>query len=303
MGLGALLRGETPRGLVRAAGKGDLDRVCRILDAGVPVDAPARNKLTALAAAASHANTPMVKLLLARGASPNTPILDGMTCLHGAAQGTKDEEIIALLLETGDPNAKGPVGVRPLHLAAQFDNLPVARALLDRGAAIDCEIDMSFPVAMVPGDLKGATPLVLAAIHDSISVLRLLLERGARREARLAHGFTALTAAVANCRPKVVSALLDAGMNPDSCPGDGIFAGCTPLMLASALGRPSNVRTALDVAQWIEGRLSIIGALLAANASTSTRDARGKTALDHAKASGFSLAVPLLEQAAQSRRT
>jgi hypothetical protein len=57
--------------LRRAAAAGDREAVVRLLEAGTPVDATNRYGATALAYAADHGHTEIVRLLLDRGADPN----------------------------------------------------------------------------------------------------------------------------------------------------------------------------------------------------------------------------------------
>src|SRR5579859_1834816 len=62
-----------------------------------------------------------------------------------------------------------------LHWAAHHGHTELARALLDRGADIQC------------GDEEGETPLMMAAYAGHLDMVRLLLERGANPAAE-AHG-------------------------------------------------------------------------------------------------------------------
>jgi cell wall assembly regulator SMI1 len=88
--------------LTAAAMNGDIARVRRLLDAGMPVDA-INGEETALALAAREGQIGTVSLLLDRGA---------------------------------DPNRKTGYGQTPIEYAAQFGNTDVVRLLLDRGTRL-----------------------------------------------------------------------------------------------------------------------------------------------------------------------
>jgi ankyrin repeat protein len=78
---------------------------------------------------------------------------------------------VALLLEAGaDPNENGGGGETPLHWAASSDDVDVAEALIDGGAALD-----------TPGGTIGTigTPLDNAVGYGCWHVARLLVARGA----------------------------------------------------------------------------------------------------------------------------
>lgn len=185
--------------LTSAAMNGDIARVRRLLDAGMPVDA-SDDEETALALAAREGLIGMVSLLLDRGADPNrktgygkTPIeyaaqfgntdvvrllldrgtqlriRDGMTLLHHAARSGRPD-LVRLLIEQGfDPNADGPAGT-PLTQACASAvgderNLDVVRALLLAGAD-------------PTGGSEDRAPLVAAASAGHVHTVRLLLAVG-----------------------------------------------------------------------------------------------------------------------------
>ena len=76
-------------------------------------------------------------------------------------------------------------GWTPLHLAAFFGQIELAKALLNRGAAIEARST----------NAMGNTPLHAAAAGAHLPLVMLLLEQGADANARQHGGWTALHAA------------------------------------------------------------------------------------------------------------
>ena len=89
-----------------------------------------------------------------------------------------------------------------LFAAARLGCEAEARALLDRGAAIDAK------------DREGKTALAKAAEADKLPLIRLLLERGANVNARAVDGSTPLFYAAEQDRGAVIALLLERGADP-----------------------------------------------------------------------------------------
>jgi ankyrin repeat protein len=78
----------------------------------------------------------------------------------------------------------------------------------------------------------GQPALYCAVLRGDLEMVRLLMDRGARAEQRSRLlGDTALTLAVKDNRPDIVTLLLDKGADPNAPAGLGV----TPLALASRL--------------------------------------------------------------------
>lgn len=126
-----LASGSLP--LYRAAHAGSIAALTVLLDRGAPVNAQAANGCTAVFAAARHGRLPVLQLLLQRGADPDL-LCDGNPPLMAAISWGQDAEALALLAGGADPNVYHKSGKSPLILAAETGNVPVVRALLERGA-------------------------------------------------------------------------------------------------------------------------------------------------------------------------
>jgi outer membrane protein assembly factor BamB len=111
-----------------AAAAGDEAKVRALLDAGTPVDAPARHGRTALLEACWKGHLGVARLLLERGANPSVrEAFFGMTALTGAL-GAGNLELVRLLLDKGAEWAD-----EVLFTAIERDDLGLAKMALDTG--------------------------------------------------------------------------------------------------------------------------------------------------------------------------
>lgn len=145
------------------------------------------------------ASEPVIRFLLSRGASPvlgngsDTPLV--------VAAKYADPAIIGVLVDAGAPT----VGSRALYDAAWLGRADVVRALLDKGAEINCiapddstsyqerDAGVGGPLHAVAGTQAGKGKLVSES--DQFETVRLLLERGADREMQDSKGRTPLAVA------------------------------------------------------------------------------------------------------------
>ena len=153
-----------------------------------------------LITAARNGDEAEVRARLAGAVDVNARQPDGATALHWAVH-HEDAAIADLLIRAGaDVDAANDLGVTPLFLACRRGHGALVERLLAAGADAN---------AVLPG---GETALMAAARAGSLEGVNALLARGARANAaESARGQTALMWAVANRRPAVTRALLDAG--------------------------------------------------------------------------------------------
>ncbi len=155
-----------------------------------------------------------------------------------------------------------------LFAAARYGCEAEARALLDRGAAIDAK------------DREGATALAKAAEADKLKVMKLLLERGADPNARAVDGSTPLFYAAKEDRGAAVALLLERGADSNIPGGKGI----RPLAAAAYNGSADSV-----------------DALLKYGADPNALDDEGKSAMVYAAGHAYAAVVALLASG-RSRR-
>jgi hypothetical protein len=151
-----------------------------------------------------------------------------------------------------------------LFAAARLGCEAEARALLDRGAAIDAQ------------DREGKTALAKAAEGNKLPLIRLLLERGADANARAVDGSTPLLYAAQEDRGPAVALLLERGADPN-LPGR---KGLRPLAAAA-----------------YNGSMESVEALLKFGADPNALDDEGKGAIVYAAAHGYAPVVVTLLQA------
>jgi ankyrin repeat protein len=118
---------------------------------------------------ASHGDLPALELLRAHGADVNQPwASDGAPTLYAILQWSPTLEGGFWLLEHGaHPNAAfAENGETPLHAAARLGALPLARALVERGADVGAR------------RRDGRTPYALAVLHGNGELAEWLGARG-----------------------------------------------------------------------------------------------------------------------------
>jgi uncharacterized protein len=150
-----------------------------------------------LVTAAEFNDTRVIARLLATGLDPNLPDGRGRTAIFTALREGATEAVSALLASPLlDPNLVNPSGETPLMMAAIRANLPAARALVKRGAAVN---------------RAGWTPLHYAASGPDLGVSAFLIGQGAEVNARSPNGTTPLMMSARYGSSEVTPMLLKAG--------------------------------------------------------------------------------------------
>lgn len=104
---------------------------------------------------------------------------------------------------TTDPDVRdGESGRTALDYAASFNNLDMAKLLLDHGAHIDWR------------DNLGNSALHWAAERGNVAIMRFLIERGATVDFPNTQGITPLMVAAEHGQPAAVRLLLASGADP-----------------------------------------------------------------------------------------
>ena len=193
--------------LLKAASRGALDEMQRLMDAGAKADAVLVGDGSPLIAASGAGNVPAMELLIGAGADVNRGVDgDGSPLIAAARKGHPDA--VRLLLGRGAAIDLGvPGDGNALIMAAGAGHADVVGLLLDQGAGIE---------TVVPGDENA---LIHACEAGQREVVRLLIQRGANVNARVAalgpdgrsEWRTPLSMARRNGHPDVVRLLEAAG--------------------------------------------------------------------------------------------
>ncbi|MGH0116284.1 UNVERIFIED_CONTAM: hypothetical protein FKN15_003464 [Acipenser sinensis] len=159
------------------------------------------------------------------GLGVNISNQDGFTPLHVAAL-HGHAPLVSLLIGNGaNINAQNAQSATPLHLACQNSHLQVVTSLLECNAKLNKK------------DHFGNTPLIHACLRGHLETAMVLLESGASLNVANNQGNTALHEAVKGSHRPLVELLLQYG--------------------ASLLVRNKRLRTPLDCAEEMAGRLAI----------------------------------------------
>ena len=280
--------GESP--LMVAANRNRLDTARLLIEHGAdPNPREIRGGQTALMWAVSEGHPEMVELLIDNRADVNAPSNSGFTSLMFAAQ-KGDAETAEILLKAGAlANAvMFRSGLTALMIASIGGFDKVARVLMDHGADVDAI------------DKNGKAVLHHAVgYYPSAAIVRDLLARGANPNIRIKSpkkyvgyaidpdGSTPLLAAAAASNLEAVSALLDAGADPNI----PTTTNTTPLAMAA--GAAVTADQAISRGE-IERMAEIVKLLLALDVEVNTVGQYGFTALHVAAYHGWDNTIEAL---------
>jgi len=200
----------------------DAEKLKLLLDRGARVNERSHDGYSALMTAAMYADSaPAIRLLLERGAElrpkKGEPLFHAYPAVLAAIAG--NAEGVTLLHKAGDSvndiyDYAGIEPASPLVLLSTFDDVPVARALIDSGAKVD------------QADTDGLTPLLWAALSNQVEMAQLLLEHGADVNHADKHGMTALlyAASIDFGDSAMIELLLRHGARMDARSPEGLTA-------------------------------------------------------------------------------
>jgi hypothetical protein len=244
-----------------------------------------------------HGRADAVMTLLTNGANPLATDADGNTPLHGAVL-SGEPTVAAMLLDAGAAiDTLNKSGASPLSIACRAANWPLAKFLLERGAK---------------STLPNAEPALVAAAgiaDDDAAGVKLLLKHRAAVNAVDARQRSALMTAAAEGHEQIARALCAAGADVNLTDQHGSTAlmeaaragavGIVTLLAdaqADARARDQHGRDALTLAcQSPHAQVETVRALLALGAEAKTPGSDGRSALDHAAATGRWDLVALLD--------
>ena len=274
---------------------------------------------TPLFVAVRRGDPEIVRLLFRASANPGHRADKNMTALHYAliapAKGCPLEnmlEIVNLLLlnDMSLANARNRDGTTPLHIAALlYSDREIRRQIQGDLKDIPRLLEVLFSAGADPNikDKGGNTALHDATLGEDEEVALLLIQSGADVNVTNNEGVTPLCFASGMGLPRVVSALLERGANPNVR-----MEGITPLHMATGITltdrNPSGgwesfgemlARTGRDGADF----LKVAKALVEAGAEVNSLRSQGKksTPLDVAEACGNTIVAKYLKSVGGKR--
>lgn len=201
-----------------SAAAGDQDVTLKLLAAGARGDA--------MMAACRGGHDTLVDDLLRAGERPDQKDrVTGDAPIHVASSLGHVGVVTSLLREGVEPDTRDATGCGPLHLAAEHGRLPVVRAQLAAGAAVNL---------MSLDDQVSA--LMLACRQGHLGIVETLIQHGADvRACPDRHSYTAMHEAAVGNYPECVTALVEAGADMEGT-GEHNTWMRTPLQCAAQEG-------------------------------------------------------------------
>ena len=305
-----------------AALENDRDRVIRLVEGGIEVDAHDRYGKTPLMVASAFGNVEAAKALLDLGADIEARDRErSAVAVHYAARaGHVGMAMARLLLARGaDLDLRTTAGETALHVAAYYNHAGMIELLVEGGAAIDAADNVAvapLQYARREGRAKAVDMLLrlgarVDGLHDAVNAgdlirVRELLAGGVPVD-QLSLSGTALHLASAQGRVAIAAALIDAGADLEA---EGDPVGAHPLHVAAVTGQADLAALLMEhgadiEARDAEGRTPLMVAaafanddvaalLVRAGADISTVDSLQMAAIHHAAASGDADLVSLL---------
>jgi len=225
------------------------------------------------------------------------------TLLFAVARLGCEREARALIDRGAAVDAKDREGATALGRAAQAGKITVAALLIDRGADVNARA------------VDGSTPLFYAAEADRAAMTRLLVDRGADPNIPGRKGIRPLAAAAYNGSPGIVELLLKHGADPNALDDDGrsailyaagrAYAPVVEVLIGAGVDVNRRYAHGLTALMWAAGHDASSGVddveatiktLVAHGAAAGLKDDRGKTAADIARDLGHERAVAALER-------
>ncbi|HKO96672.1 MAG TPA: ankyrin repeat domain-containing protein [Pyrinomonadaceae bacterium] len=189
--------------LIAASSRGDLPVVQALLKGGAGINEKDKAGFNALLRALQRKHDDVAAILVVRPElEVNAQGSDGLTALSQYVIRNETTRVQNLLERGANPNLRDGEDDTPLHLAAQRGNIEIVRLLLAKGADVNAK------------NKVGGTPLMWAGVYGHEEVGRALLEKGADPTLKDADGLTAAAWATKNKRETMAQMLLDAEKKP-----------------------------------------------------------------------------------------
>jgi ankyrin repeat protein len=169
--MGLFGRGNKQEGMIQqfidASKNGDNNKIIKLIQKGIDVNAKSNSGRTPLNEAALHGHTETARLLIDNGADVMAKDNLGLTTLHHSACWDNTDTARLLIDNGADVMAKDNFGNTTLHVAALLGHTETAKLLIDNGADVKAK------------DNDGITPLNRAEEKGRTETAKLLIDNGA----------------------------------------------------------------------------------------------------------------------------
>ncbi|KAL8771078.1 MAG: hypothetical protein Q9203_005172 [Teloschistes exilis] len=290
-----------------AAARGFSDISILLLGAGAKLDARAsRQRVTPLHVAVGHGHTKVAQVLIDSGADILAQDFEQRTPLHYAIDDHHVDIMRIIIKRDADIDAVGKARA-PRDLAIQVGE-PATIAMLRNAVANSRAQDSDYPSALHTAVSWGDAFIINTLL--AVDRQRTPGEKPAYVDMKNVHGYTALHMATYKANTAIIDVLIKAGANPRAQSSDhstalhtaacwGHARVATMLIADDEQRNPGeeetflnmkdeNGNTALHIAA-LYARVDIVQLLLERGALTSSKNANGKTAFQHAKSAGHSM--------------
>jgi ankyrin repeat protein len=141
--MGLFGRGNKQEGMIQqfidASKNGDNNKIIKLIQKGIDVNAKSNSGRTPLNEAALHGHTETARLLIDNGADVMAKDNLGLTTLHHSACWDHTETAKLLIDNGADVKAKDNDGITPLNRAEEKGRTETAKLLIDNGADVKSE--------------------------------------------------------------------------------------------------------------------------------------------------------------------
>jgi ankyrin repeat protein len=196
-------KGEKEARLILGSGRGDLDEVLSLIQAGADINARGQGGRSALLDSSRQGHAMVVKTLLAGGkhshADVNAADSLGWTALMLAAREGHEDVLHLLIDQQADVNLRRGDGTTALMDACRHGHSGIADALIEANAEVDA------------ARTDGRTALHLAVENGHLNIVDLLLQHNAPVDAAARYGATPLMIAILKGASQIEQLLWDHG--------------------------------------------------------------------------------------------
>ena len=180
---GLIMHSLADSDLYTAAQEGDVERVKKLVEAGMPINEKTLNGRTPLQSACFYGHLPVVEYLVEHGGNMNERDTYGLTPMHYACYKRHLNVVVYLIEHGGNVNERTEDGWTPLLLAAQEGHLSIVECLVEHGAIVNAKYvqgrtHFASCNSNIHQFLEPYTDICIASSTGNIRALDYIIKRG-----------------------------------------------------------------------------------------------------------------------------